>query len=178
MPKKRRSNDWGFPRWRSYDSVDEPKKVKLCDHVGCDKPGAHPAPKSTHGKERWWFCMEHAAAFNKNWNYFEGLNAEETATREAEEKRQSKAWKSSGFWDWGTRGDDASPGIDREKRQALELFGLEYDASVEEIKSCYRKLAKRYHPDANRDDPEATHRFHKLQAAYQILVSSSKSYSP
>ena len=46
---------------------------------GCDQPGDRPAPKSPNSPERWYFCEAHAAEYNRNWNYFEGLSAEEAA---------------------------------------------------------------------------------------------------
>ena len=71
-----RSNDWGFPRWRGYGGERGATKVRLCDRHGCDKPGDRPAPKSPNSRERWYFCEEHAAEYNRNWDYFAGLDAE------------------------------------------------------------------------------------------------------
>src|SRR6476469_765322 len=87
MPKQKRSDDWGFPRWRSYgDKGRQAAKVRLCDRVGCSEVGDRPAPKAPHGKDRWYFCEAHAAEYNKNWNYFAGLSPEEAARRAAEEE--------------------------------------------------------------------------------------------
>ncbi len=72
-----RSNDWGFPRWRGYGSGREAQAVRLCDRDGCDAPGDCPAPKSPNNPERWYFCRDHAAEYNRGWDYFQGLSAEE-----------------------------------------------------------------------------------------------------
>ncbi|MFQ5556670.1 MAG: molecular chaperone DnaJ [Acidimicrobiales bacterium] len=50
-----------------------------------------------------------------------------------------------------------------------ETLGVAADATDEEIKRAYRKLARRYHPDANPDDPEAEARFKEIAAAYEVL---------
>ncbi len=88
MARQKRSDDWGFPRWRSYGAKGrDAAKVRLCDREGCDEPGDRPAPKSPNSRERWYFCEAHAAEYNKNWNYFAGLTAEEAAKRAAKEER-------------------------------------------------------------------------------------------
>src|SRR2546423_8210195 len=87
MVKQKRSDDWGFPRWRSYGEKGRTAaKVRLCDREGCNEIGDRPAPKAPHSRERWYFCETHAAEYNKNWNYFAGLSPEEAARRAAEEE--------------------------------------------------------------------------------------------
>jgi len=61
MSRAKRSDDWGFPRWRAYGQGREAQKVRLCDRHGCDAPGQCPAPKSPNSPERWYFCEAHAA---------------------------------------------------------------------------------------------------------------------
>ena len=41
-----RSNDWGFPRWRSYGGERGAATVRTCDREGCGEVGDRPAPKS------------------------------------------------------------------------------------------------------------------------------------
>lgn len=50
-----------------------------------------------------------------------------------------------------------------------ELLGVGRDASVEEIKRSYRRLARQLHPDANPDDPAAESRFKEVAKAYETL---------
>ena len=84
MARQTRSTDWGFPRWRAYGAEREAVQVRMCDRHGCDQPGDRPAPKSPNSRERWYFCEAHAAEYNRNWDYFAGLTAEEAAKREAD----------------------------------------------------------------------------------------------
>lgn len=56
-----------------------------------------------------------------------------------------------------------------------ELLGVEKEASEEEIKKAYRKLARKYHPDRNPDKEEwATDMFKLVQEAYETLIDANK----
>lgn len=58
-------------------------------------------------------------------------------------------------------------------RNPYEVLGIKREASDSEIKSAYRKLAKRFHPDANKD-PKAQERFSEATAAYDLLADKEK----
>ena len=60
------------------------------------------------------------------------------------------------------------------KRDYYEVLGVSRDAAPEEIKKAYRKLARKYHPDVNRDDENAAEKFKELSDAYEILSDSQK----
>lgn len=55
-----------------------------------------------------------------------------------------------------------------------ELLGVPRDASEDEIKSAFRRLARKYHPDVNPDDPTAEEKFKQIAEAYAILSDRSK----
>lgn len=55
-----------------------------------------------------------------------------------------------------------------------EILEVPRDASAEDIKKAYRRLARQYHPDANPGDEEAEHRFKELAAAYEVLSDPDK----
>jgi len=59
-------------------------------------------------------------------------------------------------------------------RNPYTVLGLNKQAKPEEIKSAFRKLAKQYHPDHNRDDPSAQERFAEINQAYEILGDKDK----
>ena len=55
-----------------------------------------------------------------------------------------------------------------------KALGVSSQADEKEIKSAYRKLAKKYHPDAVRDNPELTEKMYDIQAAYEVLGDEEK----
>ncbi len=55
-----------------------------------------------------------------------------------------------------------------------EILGVDKNASADEIKSAYRKLAKKYHPDLNKDNPEAATKFKEINEAYEVLGDPQK----
>jgi molecular chaperone DnaJ len=60
------------------------------------------------------------------------------------------------------------------KRDYYEVFGINRDASDEEIKKAYRKLAMEYHPDRNAGNKEAEEKFKEAAEAYEILSNPEK----
>ncbi len=61
-----------------------------------------------------------------------------------------------------------------EKRDYYEVLGVDRNATDDMIKSAYRKLAKKYHPDLNPDDKTAEAKFKELGEAYEVLSDKEK----
>src|ERR1700716_4433860 len=59
-------------------------------------------------------------------------------------------------------------------RDPYDVLGVPKGASAADIKSAFRKQAKKLHPDANKHDPKAASRFAELNAAYEILGEEDK----
>src|SRR5579864_3910575 len=59
-------------------------------------------------------------------------------------------------------------------RDPYEVLGVDRKANAGEIKTAYRRLAKKLHPDANKRDPKAASRFAELNAAHEILGDADK----
>ena len=171
MPRASRSNDWGFPRWRGYGDGREAVSVRLCDRHGCDRPGNCPAPKSPNSPERWWFCAEHAGEYNRGWDYFAGLSAEEAADREAADQRTADGYANARHYAWAGPGDGTRS---RDELRALDVLGLEPDASIDEARFAWRTLAKECHPDLKPGDAKAAERFRQVQAAYDVLRAAEE----
>lgn len=173
--RQTRSIDWGFPRWRGYGSERGAARVRLCDREGCEELGDRPAPKAPNSPDRWYFCEVHAAEYNRNWDYFAGLTAEEAARREADERRDASGFRDSAFNRWAGPGDGSRS---RDEIKALEVLDLEVDASFEDAKAAWRRLAKANHPDVRPDDPAAAERFRSVQAAWDVLRAAEERRQP
>jgi len=60
------------------------------------------------------------------------------------------------------------------KRDYYEVLGTARDASDDDLKKAYRRLAMKCHPDRNPDDPDAEEKFKEASEAYEILSDSEK----
>ena len=171
MSRARRTDSWGFPRWGGYEGGRDAARVRLCDKHGCDAPGNCPAPKSPNSPDRWYFCQAHAAEYNAGWDYFEGLSAEEAATRAHAEQQTHTGYQESAFYGWASSGDGTRS---RDELRALDLLGLEVDADFEAVKKAWRAKAKLVHPDVRPGDAEAAKAFQGLQLAYEVLRAAEE----
>ena len=169
MPK---AKSWKFPRWSGYEKSRDPARVRLCDRDGCGRRGDNPAPKSRYSDDKWWFCQEHAAEYNRNWNYFAGMTDRDTADAEAQDEGVRNAYqKASSGWRWDAFGGSRGQ---REHREALAVLGLDQDAEQNDIKRRFRELAKENHPDRNQGSKDAEDRFKRICAAYDVLAAKNR----
>ena len=60
------------------------------------------------------------------------------------------------------------------KRDYYEVLAVAREASGEEVKRAYRKLAVKFHPDKNPNDPHAEEKFKELGEAYDVLMDADK----
>lgn len=154
--------------------------IKKCDHLGCTRAGICRAPKTRDLQEYWFFCREHAAEYNKNWNYYANMTPQEI---EADRERQT----------FGTAASDrpAANAADAAKFindflagrgtrvplrhttpapivAALKTLELPMTATLRDAAAQYRHLAKKYHPDTG-GDKKSAEKFTQISAAYDTL---------
>lgn len=177
-----------------------------CDHPGCPGSGEHRAPKSRDNlDEHYWFCRDHARAYNASWDYFKGMSQDDIHRFQ----RDVPAWHRP-TWKRGRLGpaaetvvvDDPMEILKRkapfaqrpetarfspenrpltaEDRANLSRLGLDTRATKADIKKAYKSLVKQYHPDATGGDRQREDLFRKISDAYRQLAASweTKSESP
>jgi DnaJ-domain-containing protein 1 len=167
------------------DSPEPKTGEQICAAEGCDALGLYRAPKSRDTlRDYHWFCLPHVRAYNAAWDYYKGMSAGEIEAN----LRWDTLWQRP-TWPLGRAGQathaadsldqklgimlgikpQASPQLPGEVSEALTVLGLAWPVSLTAVKSTYKKLAKRYHPDANNGDKAAEERFKSINLAYITL---------
>lgn len=178
-------------RTKKYYAPQNENTEHQCDHPGCSEKGEYRAPKDRRLKEYYWFCLKHVQDYNAKWNYY----AEETDAEEAEQIRRkmhfrrgfkSKVhyqfgydlWDDAEFFDSGyARNTDSNQEYSRDgiyftsqERMYVRILEMNVsDMTPDSLKKQYKKLAKRYHPDINREDENAEEKFKQISLAYHAL---------
>nr|WP_205647767.1 J domain-containing protein [Acuticoccus yangtzensis] len=166
-----------------------------CAVKGCKSEATYRAPKG-RGKEGqfFWFCLDHVREYNKSYNYFNGMSDDDVlayqrdaitghrptspiGVRGRQARAARNAWTGMVDDTFGLfGGQDPHPAPEAETRRisaadrhAFEILGLEPGASKEAIKSRYKTLVKRHHPDANQGDRSSEDRLRSIINAYNML---------
>jgi hypothetical protein len=162
-----------------------------CDRIDCCNEGVYPAPRKpsydSMKAEKYLFCLEHVRAYNAAWNFFGGMSAEEALayqkTALAGERRTrpvhlhapevacNAAFRHPPHTERAEK--DVSLVLPRSAAEHLRVLGLNVPAEWDAVRKQYKKLAKRYHPDAGPDADEE--RFKRLGTAYAAL---KRAYGP
>lgn len=168
----------------------KPAKAKRdCNMPGCPAEGEHRAPKDRALSDYYWFCFEHVKEYNSAWNYFSGMSDREVEDHvvksyygdrptwrydmpgAAEEALRNKAQQTYGYTEreQQTSGQKARSTLMTPEGEALAIMGLETPIKLEDIKSRYKELVKKHHPDVNRGDPKSEELLKSINMAYTIL---------
>jgi hypothetical protein len=174
--------------------VEPDAPPRACDAPGCAAAGEFRAPKSrSHLNEYLWFCLPHVREYNQAWDYYRGMGPNEIEAN----LRNDTSWQRP-TWPLGRLGgsrrfapeflrdplgilrdtplhakrrakgeDPAAP--PPELRAALDVLGLEWPLDQPALKTRYKELAKRFHPDANGGDRGAEDRLKDVNRAYSLL---------
>src|ERR1035437_5327226 len=68
----------------------------------------------------------------------------------------------------------AGAGVGSSMRDPYTVLGVKKSADADEVKKAYRRLAKRFHPDQNKEDPKAKEKFAEANSAYEIVGDEKK----
>jgi DnaJ domain len=172
------------------------KQTRVCDEPGCDLEGSHPAPRPG-GKGRHFFCEAHASAYNRTFNFFEGMSEAEAAAfvrserfghkrtwrfgagpmggARAARSHDPRRWAGRGFFDMDeTAAEEAKVAAHRSSLQirALRELDLEPEATPQEIRARYAEYVRRFHPDSNKGDRSSEHKLERVVRAGKLLKAS------
>jgi hypothetical protein len=170
-----------------------------CEHPDCRQAATAKAPKSRERlNEHYWFCQQHAAEYNRSWDFFAGMSESEIERRRAEaitgdrptwQFRASKFSREAAAFAAGAQSaryadplgvfkaarsraeapQPAGRSLGRLERGALADLDLAEDATGPQIRARYAELIKRCHPDTNGGDRSAEHKLQRVLKAYKIL---------
>ncbi|MCL2338596.1 MAG: J domain-containing protein [Proteobacteria bacterium] len=162
--------------------------ITKCDFPGCERAGTCRAPRDRTLKSFYNFCKEHAAEYNKNWNYYDNMSSDEieaewereTFGAPLKDKKQAEQDTTdyinflNGFITGRGNFDrmpKSKPSIPSAVIAAFKKFDLPVTASRKEVGAAYRRLAKLYHPDTAKkmNSKSAAEKFADISAAYQTL---------
>jgi DnaJ-domain-containing protein 1 len=174
------------------------QSVKVrCDHPGCNEAGEFRAPMGWQREGEYFsFCLEHVRAYNASYNYFQGMSAEAVALYQRDASTGHRpTWvmgnnvaggppvngaNSSHYTDplniFGNRAtarpaEPAKPKHGIAARKALDQLGLDENADADAIRSRYKDMVKRLHPDANGGDRSLEDKLREIIRAYNYLKS-------
>ena len=166
--------------------------ARICEAPGCNLGGDYRAPRARDRLDEYrWFCLEHVRDYNKKWDYFAGLDAEAIEQHiRADTTWRRPVWPLGGrrsasrFHDPLGLADDAGLGerpppkmdgseqLTPAEHDALEALELSWPTTQSDVKSRYKALVKRHHPDANGGSREAEEKLKEINAAYSTLRAS------
>jgi hypothetical protein len=192
-------------RVRKPPTVSVSPDIQMCEHDGCGAEATCRAPKSrTDPSQIWHFCEKHAALYNKNWNFFDGMSEEDAiAHRQAAAhggrptwtfkasanapdahtfKRQAEGTDATNPFNTiaGRRSAAGRPAPAAEVRppapvlRALDTLGLDANADATTVRATYKALVRQYHPDSNGGDRSAEARLNAVVKAYKVLKTARR----
>jgi hypothetical protein len=177
------------PRPRAY-APDPDAPGRCCDMPECIAAGEFRAPKSrSQLNDYHWFCLEHVRAYNAGWDFYKGMSPGEIeAQTRADTSWQRPTWPLGGLGRTNfaeerlrdpldvlnagrmRRGPDPSD-TPNELREPLAALGLGWPLTLDALKTRYKELAKRHHPDANGGNRDAEERLKTINLAYAAVRS-------
>ena len=193
MPTKKKTTQTSGKRGDFIPHIDT-KFAPPCDVDGCTKVGVYKAPKSREELHDYrWFCLDHIREHNEKWDYFAGLERDEIEefmkdsvtghrpTWERESRMSNRYSKLQDalyeFLTMGKKAGPAQPPVKSKIRKALALLEMNYPYAEQELKTQYRSMVKKYHPDVNKGDKKSEEIFKQITVAYNILVEHLKNPS-
>jgi len=173
-----------------------------CDWPECANAATHRAPKGRNREREYWrFCLDHVREYNQSYNFFAGMSDDAVARYQKDAMTgHLPTWRIGMVGGGRVKGKNGRPystadaddpfGIFRDigpehtkaeverrtirnaERKALHALGLEEGASRLDIKTRFKELVKRHHPDANGGDRGSEDKLREIIEAYNYLKAT------
>ena len=167
----------------------------ICDWNNCNNIGQYRAPiERDNSKKYRLLCLKHIKEFNKNWNYFEKMNDAEilefiksdmtwhkpTQNFSAQDNFFKILWNNALKEDLNKNGIDknhvklAQLNFSNKDLKAFDILGLDVTINWENIRSKFKKLVKKFHPDMNSGNKKFEEKLKVITLAYTQLKRTLK----
>lgn len=175
--------------------------LRACEWPDCVHGGDFPAPKSREAlREYRWFCLEHVRHYNRSWDYYAGMKADDIERHiRADTTWRRPSWPmgsrprkhgAPNFWDDMVdpfslfEGPDAvaqptprrtvhtGPPLTPAQRKAMAVMEMEAPLTMAALRTRYKALVKQYHPDIHGGDKRAEEKLKAINLAYSSLKQS------
>ena len=167
----------------------------ICDWNNCNNIGQYRAPiERDNSKKYRLLCLKHIKEFNKNWNYFEKMNDAEilefiksdmtwhkpTQNFSAQDNFFKILWNNALKEDLNKNGIDknyakiAQLNFSNKDLKAFDILGLDVTINWENIRSKFKKLVKKFHPDMNSGNRKFEEKLKVITLAYTQLKRALK----
>jgi len=162
----------------------------ICDWNNCSKEGRYKAPKEKDNSKNYrLLCLEHVKEFNKNWNYFSGMNDEqviEFLRSDITWHKPTQSFSSSDnffkvLWNNALKDEMNKSQFNDEFNhmnkfkfsnndiKAFGILGISVGLKWEKIQKKFKKLVKKFHPDMNAGNKKFEDKLKVITLAYTQL---------
>ena len=171
---------------RSFKNLKYDKNIICCKN-SCFKKAEFRAPKSRESlTDYFWFCLEHIREYNKAWNYYDGMSEREIEN----EIRSSTTWErptwpinknkiedienlivnfETFFNNKGFLDANKNHGFNQKELDAFKKLEINPTIDIDLIKTAYKKLVKKYHPDNKGGGKSYEEILRSIIEAYSLL---------
>ena len=166
----------------------------ICDWNNCKELGEYKAPKEKdNSKDYRLLCIKHIKEFNKNWNYFSGMNEDEilnflksdmtwhkpTQSFDSSDNFFKVLWKNilnetKNNAEIRDKGSMRQFRFDQNDLKAFNILGISVGLKWEKIQERFKKLVKKFHPDMNLGSKKYEDKLKVITLAYTQLKNTYK----
>ena len=148
----------------------------ICDWNNCKELGEYKAPvEKDNSKKFRLLCLDHIKEFNKNWNYFSGMDDDQIMDFLKSDMTWHKPTQSFSSSDnffkvlWNNTLKDE---FDNKDIKAFEILGLSVGMKWMKIHEKFKTLVKKFHPDMNAGDKKYEEKLKLITLAYTQLKNT------